>query len=117
MDNENKKENYGPDIITVIDEDGKEHTFDELDRIETDDGKYVAMTPSFDGTEDIIDSDGELIILKVREDEGGETWLEPIEDENEFAEVSAAFEQRLSEYYDIEEDDDEDNDPSSIIGS
>ena len=30
-------ENYNPDIVSVVDEDGVEHIFEELDRIETDD--------------------------------------------------------------------------------
>ena len=29
-------EEYVPDIVSVIDEEGKEHIFEELDRIETD---------------------------------------------------------------------------------
>ena len=31
---------YDPDIVTVVDEDGKEHQFEILDRIETDDGGH-----------------------------------------------------------------------------
>ena len=27
---------YDPDIVSVVDEEGKEHVFEELDRIETD---------------------------------------------------------------------------------
>ena len=62
---------YNPDIITVVDDDGVEHEFEELDRIETDDGKrYIAMIPSF--SEDMLDESGELIILRVIE-ENGET--------------------------------------------
>ena len=35
-------ENYNPDIVSVVDEDGVEHTFEELDRIETDDARYLS---------------------------------------------------------------------------
>ena len=39
-------EEFGPDIVSVTDEEGVEHFFEELDRIETDDGnKYVALIP------------------------------------------------------------------------
>ena len=38
-------EEYTPDIVSIVDEDGKEHIFEELDRIETDDGRYVALLP------------------------------------------------------------------------
>ena len=36
-------EEYGNDIVSVVDEDGVEHVFEELDRIETDKGRYVAL--------------------------------------------------------------------------
>ena len=74
-------DNYDPDIVTVVDDDGKEHEFEVLDRIEADDDKkYIAMIPVFEGGEDVLDDSGELIILRVVE-ENGETYLEPIEDE------------------------------------
>lgn len=96
-------ENYNPDIVSVVDEDGVEHTFEELDRIETDDARYVALLPVYDEAEDILDDDGELIILKVNE-EDGETYLEPIEDEDEFNEIGSIFEKRLSDLFDIHEE-------------
>ena len=96
-------ENYNPDIVSVVDEDGVEHTFEELDRIETDDARYVALLPVYDEAEDILDDDGELIILKVNEEEG-ETYLEPIENEDEFNEIGSIFEERLSDLFDIHEE-------------
>ena len=96
-------ENYNPDIVSVVDEDGVEHTFEELDRIETDDARYVALLPVYDEAEDILDDDGELIILKVNE-EDGETYLEPTEDEDEFNEIGSIFEERLSDLFDIHEE-------------
>ena len=91
-------EEYDPDIVTVVDENGEEHTFEELDRIETDLGKYVALIPIYDDAEEILDDDGELIILKVIE-EDGETYLEPIEDDGEFDEVGAIFQERLDDSF------------------
>ena len=70
-------EEFNPDLVSVIDENGVEHVFEELDRIETDSAKYVALLPVYDEAEEILDDDGELIILKVCE-EDGETYLEPI---------------------------------------
>ena len=95
-------EEFNPDLVSVIDENGVEHVFEELDRIETDTAKYVALLPVYDEAEEILDDDGELIILKVCE-EDGETYLEPIEDDNEFNEIGKIFEERLSEFYDFEE--------------
>ncbi|MCQ2471504.1 MAG: DUF1292 domain-containing protein [Clostridia bacterium] len=92
-------EEYNPDIVSVIDENGVEHTFEELDRIETDNGRFVALLPVYDDAEDIIDDDGEIIILKVDEEEDGETFLCPIEDEKIFDEVGKIFEERLQNLF------------------
>lgn len=96
-------EEYTPDIVSIIDEEGKEHVFEELDRIETDKGRYVALLPLPENPENITEEDNELIILKV-EEEKGETYLCPIEDEAEFEEVGTAFEERLAELFDFDEE-------------
>ena len=92
-------EEYNPDIVSVVDEDGVEHIFEELYRIETEDGKFVALLPVYDDAEDIIDDDGEIIILKVEEEDNGDTFLCPIEDEKLFNEVGKYFEDRLSDLF------------------
>ena len=92
-------EEFNPDLVSVIDEDGVEHIFEELDRIETDSAKYVALLPVYDDAEDILDDDGEVIILKVEEDKDGETYLCPIENAKEFDEVQMIFEERLSDLF------------------
>lgn len=109
MDNEKvfNTDEYGPDIVSVVDEEGVEHTFEELDRIETDDGKFVALLPVYDEAEEILDSDGELIILAVNEDEAGEIYLEPIEDEKLFDKIGNLFEERLADYFEFEDESDE----------
>ena len=95
---------YDPDIVTVVDDDGEEHLFEVLDRIETDDDKrYIAMIPVFDDDQALLDDTGELIILRVIE-ENGDSILEPIEDEDEFNEIGKIFEDRLSEMFDFEDD-------------
>ena len=97
-------EEFNPDTVTVIDENGVEHTFEELDRIETDTAKYVALLPVYDEAEEILDDDGELIILRVSE-ENGETYLEPIEDDDEFNEIGKIFEERLEDLFSFDDED------------
>ncbi len=92
---------YNPDLISVVDEEGVSHTFEELDRIETDEGRFVALLPVYEEAEEIIDSDGELIILSVVEDADGETYLEPIEDEKLFDEIGKIFEERLEDLFEF----------------
>ncbi len=87
------------DIITIVDDDGTEHFFDEIDRIETEDGrKYIALLELLDDDEEIItieDEDEEgVIILKVLE-ENGENYLVQIDNEKEFNEIGNIFEDRL----------------------
>ncbi|MBQ1234364.1 MAG: DUF1292 domain-containing protein [Oscillospiraceae bacterium] len=85
------------DLVTIVDENGVTHVFEELDRIETEDGRFVALLP-LDESDD--DEDSELIVLQVRED-GDEVWLEPIEDDKVFEDVAEIFEDRLSEQFDF----------------
>ena len=101
---DNYEENFGNNIVSVVDEEGVEHTFEELDRIETDDGRYIALLPIYNEAEEILDGDGELIILSVVEDEDGETYLEPIEDEALFNEIGEIFEERLAAYFEFDEE-------------
>lgn len=102
-----QEDNYDFDIITVTDDDGVEHQFEEIDRIETDDGnRYVAMLPIFENSEELLEDDGEVIILKVIE-EKGETYLIEIDNENEFNEIRDLFQERLDELFEYDEEIDE----------
>ncbi len=96
---ENKE--YNPDLVTVEDENGKEHSFEIADAIETDEARYVALIPVYDDKTDILSGDGELIILEVVEENGNEI-LAPIEDEETFDEIAEIFEERLEDLYEIE---------------
>lgn len=98
-------EEYGNDIVTLKDDDGKEYTFEVLDAIETDRGRYVAFMPVYDEPEKILDESGELVIAKVMTDEAGEEYFEDIADDDEYETVADAFVDRLSEIYDIDEQD------------
>lgn len=97
-----KMDEFMGDIVSVVDDDGVEHIFEEIDRIETEDGnRYVALLPIYDDAAEILDDDGDVFILKVTE-ENGETYLAQIEDEKEFNEIGNIFEDRLIEKYEAE---------------
>lgn len=97
-------DDFNPDIVSVVDEDGVSHTFEELDRIETDEGRFIALLPIYEEAAEIIDDDGELIILQVNEDEDGEIYLEPIEDEKLFNKIGKIFEERLEDLFEFDEE-------------
>jgi len=98
-------------LITLLDEDGQEHEFEHLASLEHEGSTYVALIPSYEEPEQVLDSDGELVILKVvYDEEAGEDILSAIEDEDEFNIVAQQFEEMLDEEYDILEDEEpEDN--------
>ena len=93
---------YGPDLVTVLDDDGNEHTFELMDAIETDDGRFVALLPVYDDPSEELNDDGELIILSV-DDSTGEELLVQIEDDELFEEIAGIFEERLADLFEIEE--------------
>lgn len=99
MDNE---ELYEPDIISVTDEYGKEILFELLERYETEDNTYVAITEYRDDETEIVEADFEVIILKVVEDKNGDEYLEEIQDDNEYEQVSDILMAKVEQKYDVE---------------
>ena len=93
---------YGVDIISLSDDEGNEYNFEILDRLETDDGEYVALLPVYDDAKEMLDDNGELVIMKIGE-ENGEEYFENIEDDEEYDTVADAFIARLQDLYEINE--------------
>lgn len=91
---------YNPDLITVEDENGKKHNFEILETTELDGERYVALLPVYEEATEIIENDGELVILKVV-DENGEDVLVTIDDDEEFDRVATVFEEILSEIFEL----------------
>ncbi|MBQ8029267.1 MAG: DUF1292 domain-containing protein [Clostridia bacterium] len=95
------------DLITVIDDDGREYVFEELDRIELDNGKkYIAVVQVPQNDDEVLTNSNEMIVLEVIE-KGGENYLLNIEDEETEDEVGKIFIERLSEEYGFEFDEEE----------
>ena len=97
---------FGADLMTIVDDERNRHQFELLDAIETDDGRYVALLPVYDQPEESVQDDGELVILEVVE-EDGEELLVTIDDDDIFNEIAEIFEDRLSDLYEIDSADDE----------
>lgn len=96
-----KNNEYNPDIVTLSDDNGKEYTFEVLDAIETDTGRYLAMLPIYDDPKDSLNDSGELVIVKVGEEEDGEYYYE-IEDDDEYETIADAFVERLEDFFEID---------------
>ena len=98
MDNEI----YEPDIISVTDDEGNEILFELLERYETDEDVYVAITEYREDDEEIVEADFEVIILKVVEDENGDEYLEEIRDDMEYEQVSDILMAMVEKKYEVE---------------
>ena len=98
-----EEQNFGNDIITLTDDEGKNYEFEIVDAIETDDGRYLAMIPYFSDPKDKLDDSGESVLLKVFEDENGDEYFEDIADDDEYETVADLFINRLQDMFEIDE--------------
>lgn len=99
-----ERDNSEPLIVSVTDEQGNDHKFQELDSFAEGNNEYVALLAIIDDNEEVWDADDELIVLR-RVYEGDDIILEPIEDEKEFMRIGKIFEERLSDEFYFEDDD------------
>ena len=97
-----QEDDYTPDLITLEDEDGKEHVFEVIDAADLDDTHYMALVPYVEDEKQLEETEAELILMKVGEDADGE-YLDIVEDDEELFKVSKMFEKRLQEFFDIEQ--------------
>ncbi|MEA4954934.1 MAG: DUF1292 domain-containing protein [Pseudoflavonifractor sp.] len=100
-------EEYGPDFVSITDEDGNEFELEHVDTIEYKGQVYMAFFPADTGGEDEEKNDDEeengLIILKVVS-ENGEEQLSTLDSEEELQEV---YDQFMEELFQDENGDEE----------
>ena len=94
-------ESFGPDFITVTDEDGNEMELEYLDTLEYKGQTYLAFFPAVGEGADEDSDDYGLIILKSLE-ENGEEILSTLDSDEELNEVYDRFMEEL--FQDDEED-------------
>lgn len=82
-------------VITLVDEEGKEHRFDLLNIVELDEVRYAVMIP--EGTELENEEDEEAVIFRIETDDEGEEVLVDIEDDEEFERVCDYLDQMMEE--------------------
>lgn len=100
---------YGADLLTLIDDAGEEHEFEVLDVIDNDDGCFYALLPTFEDPQQKVDAEGTYYIFEAIE-EDGEQQLAEVENEELLDKLAELFESRFEELYDSEDEDDEEND-------
>lgn len=96
------------DVIILVDEEGNEHDFAMVDRFPVNLKEYAILIPVLyleDEEDDkAIDLEDEAFIFRIDLNEGEEILVE-VEDEIEWDEVAAVWEER-AQSYDYEDDED-----------
>ena len=98
------KEDIFDEPFVLVDEDGKEVSFQYYDTIEYDGKIYIALIPE----EGEDDGEDEMVILRMEKDEKGNDVLATIEDDEEYDAVCDALEE--ADWDDDEDDEDDEDD-------
>ena len=93
---------FGPDILTLSDEDGVEYTFEVIDAVDIGEERYMALIP-YEEENEGSESESEFVILKVVEEDGEEV-LVPVENEEELNTAFETFMNRLDDLYELREE-------------
>lgn len=101
-------EEYGGDIITMIDESGEEFNLELLETIDFRGATYTAFLPA---DMDENDPDYGLVLLRNATDENGEEVFDTIDDDAEAEEV---YEKFMSILFDDEDESGEDGGDDTV---
>lgn len=96
-------EEFGPDFISITDEDGNEFELEHVDTIEHNGQIYMAFFPADTGEEKEEDEEDGLIILKLVVVDG-EEQLSTLDSEEELEEVYDKFMELLFQDEDEEDE-------------
>ncbi|MBQ8000538.1 MAG: DUF1292 domain-containing protein [Ruminococcus sp.] len=93
---------YSPDLITLVDDEGVEHNFEILDTIEFENKEYYALYPVFDDPADMVADSGEYYIMEAIDSEDG--WeLAEVDDDDLIDKLSVIFEDRFADKFSEDE--------------
>ena len=99
-------QDFSADLISLLDEDGKEWKFQIRDELDNDDGVFYAPLPASDDPQDALETDGSYYIFELIE-EDGEEQLAEVEDEELLNKLSEIFESHFEEMYEDDEESEE----------
>ena len=95
-------EEFGPDFLTVTDEDGNEFELEHLDTIEWNVQTYLAFFPAEQEGEETPEEELGLVILKAIQ-ENGEEILSTLDSDEE---MDAVYEEFMKELFAEEDEED-----------
>ena len=89
---------YSPDLITLIDESGKEHDFEILDTLEENGRVFYALMPVYEDKTDLLYNSGDFTILEAVDDSGEEELAE-VDDRELRNRLRDLFEDRFNDMF------------------
>ena len=84
-------EEYGADLITIVDDDGQEFELEVVDRMDYNGKSYALFLPANVDEMDENDPDYGFILLREVEEKNGDTVFESIDDDDELQDVYERF--------------------------
>lgn len=103
------QDDFGADLVTLVDDDGEEHEFEILDVIDNDDGCFYALLPTYSDPQQKVEAEGTYYIFEAVE-ENGEQQLAEVEDDALLDKLAQEFESRFEDLYG-DGDDEDDSEP------
>ena len=97
-------EDFGADLITIIDDDGQEFELEVVGRMDYNRKSYALFLPANIDEMDEDDPDYGYILLREEEDANGDPVFETIDDDDELEDV---YERFMVLLFDDEDDEDE----------
>ena len=96
-------DDFGADLLTLLDEDGQEHEFGVLDIIDDDEGTFYALLPTFEDPQAKLDDEGTYYIFQSIEEDGEQELVE-VEDDALLDRLAQEFEAHFVELYPDEDE-------------
>ena len=94
---------FGPDFITVTDEDGNDIELEFIDALELNGVQYMAFFPADGEAPDGQEQEAEIVILKLVKENGEEFLSTPDTDE----ELNAAYDRFMEQLFSEDAEDEE----------
>lgn len=89
---------FEADLLTLVDDDGKEHEFEIIDEIENDDGHFIALVPTQQEADELAAEAETYYIFEIVEIDG-EEQLQEVESDDLLNKLADIFENRFNELY------------------
>lgn len=84
--------------LILLDEEGKEHNFEVIDILEVSDNEYAILLPVEEESDaDSESQDDDAIIFRIVDEGDDKQTLLAVEDDNEWEQVAAAWEEKIKE--------------------